>query len=284
MNFKNSLLTFAVLGQMTLTSCASTAQNMPLKVLTHTAGEAGFMVNSHLIMGQKEALLVDAQFTRSEADKVVQMIRQSGKKLTQIYITHAHPDHYLGLEKIKEAFPEARILAAKAVVDLIQESAQGKLNYWKGIYKDDLADDFILPEVHEENFLQVEDKKVSIINLGVGESSHDTALFIDESKTLLSGDALYSGVHLWLAENHPQEVLKNIGKLAGLKAQTVLPGHGVSGGAALIEENQRYVQDFLKITAQAGSEVEAKEQMLAKYGTYKLPIILDLALQARMKK
>jgi hypothetical protein len=41
-----------------------------LRLQTYTASDPGFTVNSHLIMGEKEAILVDVQFLRNEAKKV----------------------------------------------------------------------------------------------------------------------------------------------------------------------------------------------------------------------
>jgi hypothetical protein len=38
-----------------------------VSIKTYTAYDAVFAVNSHLILGKKEAILVDAQFMRSEA-------------------------------------------------------------------------------------------------------------------------------------------------------------------------------------------------------------------------
>ena len=64
----------------------------PLKIETYTASEAGFVVNSHLIEGTKEAILVDAQFTESDAKKAVEMVRRSGKALTcKISSDGSHP-------------------------------------------------------------------------------------------------------------------------------------------------------------------------------------------------
>jgi hypothetical protein len=41
-----------------------------LRLQTYTASDPGFTVNSHLVMGEKEAILVDVQFLRNEAKKV----------------------------------------------------------------------------------------------------------------------------------------------------------------------------------------------------------------------
>ena len=53
---------------------------------------AVFPVTSVLVSGEKEAILVDAQFGKTQAAQVVEKIRASGKQLTTIYISHGDPD------------------------------------------------------------------------------------------------------------------------------------------------------------------------------------------------
>ena len=71
-----------------------------------TASPQGFLVNSALVSGEKEAVLIDGQLTLSDAHRLVGMILDSKKTLTTVYVTHWHPDHYFGLVVVKQAFPE----------------------------------------------------------------------------------------------------------------------------------------------------------------------------------
>lgn len=59
--------------------------------------ESGFEVASLIVMGKTGAALIDAQWTLSNAHRVVAEILETGKFLETIYVTHAHPDHYFGL-------------------------------------------------------------------------------------------------------------------------------------------------------------------------------------------
>jgi len=52
---------------------------------------------STLIYGERDAVLVDTFITVEQAEALVEWVRTSGKKLTKIYITHGHADHFLGL-------------------------------------------------------------------------------------------------------------------------------------------------------------------------------------------
>ena len=75
-------------------------------------------------MGSAAAILVDTQFTRSEAVDVVRLVRSSERTLKTIFITSPRPEHYLGLEVLTRDFPEVRVLARPAVADAIREQGQ----------------------------------------------------------------------------------------------------------------------------------------------------------------
>src|SRR5215216_8195702 len=79
------------------------AGNFKLEI--YNAPENSFGVASVIVSGKTDAVLIDAQFTLADAEKVAQEIRKSGKKLTTIYVSHTDPDFYFGLEVFKKYFP-----------------------------------------------------------------------------------------------------------------------------------------------------------------------------------
>jgi len=94
-----------------------------LKLTTYNPQEkAIFPVSSTLISGKKEAILFDAQFSTTEGKALVELIRQSGKELTTVYITGGDPDFYFGLQPIVEAFPQVKIKATATIVDHINHT------------------------------------------------------------------------------------------------------------------------------------------------------------------
>ena len=78
-----------------LPSFAKDHQAFSTKVFTSSDDQ--FWVNSTIIEGAHEVMLVDAQLTKTSAEKVLQEIRETKKPLSVIYITHEHADHFLGL-------------------------------------------------------------------------------------------------------------------------------------------------------------------------------------------
>src|SRR5258706_1327712 len=72
------------------------SENLTLNV--YYAAETSFGVTSVIVSGKKDAVLIDAQFTLTDAENVAQEIKKSGKNLIAIFISHGDPDFYFGLE------------------------------------------------------------------------------------------------------------------------------------------------------------------------------------------
>src|SRR5688500_19588664 len=105
-----------------------------LTASVYTGSQGGFLVNSTLVAGDKDAVLIDGQFTLSDAHRLVAMILESKKNLTTVYVTHFHPDHYFGLTVIKQAFPKAKLVATPATIKEIKKTWAAKAKQWGGMY------------------------------------------------------------------------------------------------------------------------------------------------------
>src|SRR5258708_8458182 len=96
-----------MISLLLLISCpsafASSQHSISIKVFT--APDDQFSVNSVIVEGDHEVMLVDAQLTKTSAEKVLHEIKEAKKPLSIIYVTHEHADHFLGLEVFKEAYP-----------------------------------------------------------------------------------------------------------------------------------------------------------------------------------
>src|SRR5258706_2074331 len=85
---------------------------------------------STLLVGQSESVLVDAQYIDSDIAALGDLIESTGTKLTTIYVTHAHADHYLGIGALLERFPGARPLATPGVVEAIEPTLDAQPGHW----------------------------------------------------------------------------------------------------------------------------------------------------------
>src|SRR5438874_1947921 len=103
-----------------------------LKLQVYNASENSFGVASVIVSGKTDAVLIDAQFTLADAEKVAQEIKTSGKKLKAIYVSYGDPDFYFGLEVFSRYFPGVVVYGSPATVEHIKATAQKKLDVWGG--------------------------------------------------------------------------------------------------------------------------------------------------------
>jgi glyoxylase-like metal-dependent hydrolase (beta-lactamase superfamily II) len=80
------------------------AATASLSIQPFTSSEPGAWSNSYLISGESEAILFDVFMLHSDATQIAEGIRKSGKTLKTVMISHAHPDHFMGLDVYHRAF------------------------------------------------------------------------------------------------------------------------------------------------------------------------------------
>ncbi|VEA69782.1 Arsenate reductase and related proteins, glutaredoxin family [Serratia rubidaea] len=143
--FKKSLIALTLTGVAAVSTYASAADALTMEV--YNPGENSvFPVSSEIISGQHEVALIDAQFQRNDAQQLVEKIKATGKKLTTVYISHSDPDFYFGLDVIKTAFPDAKIIATPGTIKEINATKDGKVAYWGPILKENAPTQVIVPQ------------------------------------------------------------------------------------------------------------------------------------------
>jgi len=195
--------------------------------------EKGFEVASVIVMGKKNAVLIDAQWTLSNAHRVIAEIAETGKHLETIYVSHAHPDHYFGLGIIAEAFPSARILALASVATTINHQFFGKLEHWETVIGPANVCRKTVPiEPLSRNHLELEGERIEILPEVVGDLKFNSVVWIPSIKTLYGSDVLFNQAHPFTCEVTPEERaqwIRDIETLEKLGAHVVIPGHQKPG-------------------------------------------------------
>lgn len=289
MNTKSFLLS-TLIAAATLAGCSTTNSHLAaqdgskkLAVETYVGSENGFLVTSHLIMGPTEAVLIDSQFTRSDAKQVVNMIQKSGRRLKTVFITHGHPDHYFGIETLRQAFPDARYVTTSEAIADIQATGQGKLTYWKGVMGNEMPASVPSVDVVNSQDLVVDGEELILKQIAPGESDHANVILVPSLKAAFTGDMVYDRVHLWLAEavGRTDSWKAN---LQGLKnnesVQNLYVGHQKTNrvnSKNLIDENVNYIDRAVSIFGKAPTAEKGAADVKAAFPEYSLPIIADIA-------
>lgn len=242
-----------------------------------------FPVSSVLITGPKEAILVDAQFQRNDAQSVVELIKKSGKKLTTIYISHGDPDYYFGLDVITAAYPDAKVVSTAETQEYIKASMAPKKAYWSPILKENAPQSLVVPDVLQGDTLMIDGEKVKIIGIDGHDPEH-TVVWIPSTKTILGGVVIFSNMHVFLADTQTpesrQKWLKTLDNIEKLKPKTVIAGHMLGDKPMTIEAvkfTRKYINDFESAAKSAKNSGELIAKMKANYPTIDGESILELS-------
>src|SRR5258706_6359522 len=183
-----------------------------------TSPDDQFWTNSVIIEGTHEVMLVDAQLTKTNAERVLQEIKKTKKPLSIIYITHEHADHFLGLEVFKEAYPRVRIIANSAVVDRINKVYQEKINKWKKILGSGATSQVVAIEKFDGNFIKFESSQIEDFKNIQVDTDENTMLWIPGQRILITGDALFNNMHVYTAETDSKARGKSLNSLKTITA------------------------------------------------------------------
>src|SRR5260370_42383354 len=145
-------------------------------------------------------MLVDAQLTKTNAQKVLEKIKETKKTLSTIYITHEHADHFLGLEVFKEAYPRVKILANSVVVDRINKVYPEKIEKWKKILGAGATSGVVAISKYDADFIEFENSRIEILRKLQGDTDENTMLWFPEQRTVIAGDTVFNDMHVYTAE------------------------------------------------------------------------------------
>ncbi|HEY9027351.1 MAG TPA: MBL fold metallo-hydrolase [Burkholderiaceae bacterium] len=257
---------------MTASWAVAAGTAAPLKLTVYNPGkDAMFPVTSVLVAGRKDAILVDAQFGVSQADQVVETIRRSGKTLSTVYISHGDPDYYFGLERIKAAYPDARIVATPQTVAHIKETMAGKLAFWGPKLAADAPKTLVVPEVLDGDRLELEGQTLKIVGLD-GPQPERSFVWIPSLKAVVGGVVLANNLHVWMADTQTAKShadwLATLQTINALKPKVVVPGHYLAGPSPA-SNAANYTAGYIRaFDAQAAKAQDSTELIAAMKKLY----------------
>lgn len=256
-----------------------------LTATVFTASPGGFLVSSTLVAGEKEAVLIDAQFSLADAHRLIAQILESKKTLTTVYVTHGHPDHYFGLAAIKAAFPKAKLVAHPAAVAEIKKTWQAKVKQWGPMYGALVPEAPVVPAALAGKSITLEGQTLEI-RTAQGDSADNSYIWIPSIKTVIAGDIVFSNVHVWTRDSNAEQRkawIKTLDEIAALGPTAVVAGHRdpkSKDDSAAVRATREYLETFDAAVASSKSAAEVQQKLKAKYGSYQLDIILQLGAEA----
>jgi glyoxylase-like metal-dependent hydrolase (beta-lactamase superfamily II) len=238
-----------------------------LSIQQFTSSEAGAWSNSYLISGRSEAVLFDVFQLRGDATRLAESIAGSGKTLTTVMVSHAHPDHFMGLDVITARFPDVEVVSTPSVVADIEADGPWMFSLLQQRLGSEGPTQLVVPRPLSEPALRIEGIVLDIVEFGEGESKHMACLHVPEQRALLAADIVYHQAHLYLRERHLESWLARLDELEAFardRVTTIHPGHGAPARLELIAQTRDYLNDFAS-AVQTGDAGTAERQLLARY-------------------
>ncbi|MBO9567674.1 MAG: MBL fold metallo-hydrolase [Cellulomonas iranensis] len=224
---------------------------------------------SVLVTGEREAVVVDAGFTRADGHRIAAAVLDSGRTLTTVLVTAGDPDFYFGAEVLADAFPDARFLAPADVIAHVTESYRGKLAAWAHLGAN-------LPTrlVELEPFEGTVQLEGATLELRRADGLADRGWYVvePERRALVGGVLLFDGLHVWTADSPTPERraawLTALDDLEALDPTFVVAGHRVADSptdASAIRHTRDYLRRFEEVVASSPDAAQAEARLLESY-------------------
>ena len=238
----------------------------------HTGrGQVGYDVNSTMIIGEKDILVIDPQFSLSEAHKLAAEILESKKHLATIYSTHPHPDHLFGLAVLKQAFPEAKMVALAATVNAAKTGWPARQKFWVATYGNNIpGPEPVLPEELATPVLTLEGQEFPITGGVQGaDGPGNSFVWIPPLRAVVTGDIVFDHVYFGVPRTDArQNWQKTIDQIAALKPAIVIPGHegpGATRDMRSIEWMKKYMADWDANVTRSKDAASMRARVLKQY-------------------
>ncbi|MFC1410554.1 MBL fold metallo-hydrolase [Streptacidiphilus sp. N1-12] len=260
----------------------------PVRVDVFTGPESAFFATSSLVFGPTEAVLVDTQLTRAAGSELAEWVAGRTRRLTAVVITHPHPDHYFGTEEILRLFPGTPVYAVPEVIEGIIATGLAKVARWQPVFGDDLTSTPVVPGPLPGGRLWVDGAGLDVLALGQGDCTACSVVHVPGADTVVAGDLVYNGTHLWTAETTPAQRadwLANLELVRGLGASRVVAGHRApgqgDGAAEVLGFTAGYLREFdLRLAQHPDDAAALVRAMNERYAELTLPGLLELSAEA----
>jgi glyoxylase-like metal-dependent hydrolase (beta-lactamase superfamily II) len=252
----------------------------PVKIHSYLSPADGLHVNTQIIEGPAAVVIFDAQLLLPYADEVASYVQRLGKPIDRIILSHAHTDHWGGLQALTERFPDVRVFALNGIADQIRARGPARLDGLRRTYGDKAATKVTVPtETVTEGPQRIDGVTYDFKRFVDAESDLQLAALLPGQKVLMAFDLVFSpNQHAFTGANyfdHWMIVLESLKALQGY--DTIFIGHDTPVDRVAIDSTMAYVKRAKEIHAASTDAKTYSENLKAAFPDLQQAGLVDLS-------
>ncbi len=252
----------------------------PLRLIQFTSGELSNRVGSTVILGSKEAIVVDCLAFAPDAAQEADSIAKMGVHLKLIYITHTDIDHYLGCAKFVERFPGTPVYMTPRALDRYNRVRNDAFGFSHGniATKVRFPDSLVTVKPLPHDTLTVDGEQLVIYPDLQGDviEAQNSFVWIPSLRTVLADDIVFNKVHVYLASVNTaadhRRWRESIALIASLHPLVVIASHKASLDTPdtpdVLDATDRYIAVFDSLRETSPDTAVFKTAMRERYPDY----------------
>lgn len=221
----------------------------PLELPNET--NEGFMNNPAFIVVDSGVVVVDPGSSVHTGNMLLREIRKvTDKPVIAVFDTHVHGDHWLGNDAIKRTYPDADIYAHHKMISMVDD---GEGENWLGLMnsmtKGATEGTRIVnagDALKGGEDLTLGGHQFRIIHQGQAHTQTDIMILYRQDNVLFTGDNVSNRRLIRLVDASFKGSIETIDTAKELNPAVVVPGHGKTGGAELLDNYQIYLSTLYK--------------------------------------
>ena len=251
-----------------------------VKIHSYLSPLDGFNVNTQMVEGPTAVVIFDGQLLLPYADEVASYAQTLGKPVDRIILSHAHTDHWSGLQVLTERFPGAGVFALDGVANQIRARGQARLDSFRPTYGDRIASKVTVPnETITEGIQRIDGITYDFKRFVDAESDLQLAALLPEQKVLMAFDLVFSpNEHAFTVVDHFDHWMIVLDRLAVLQGyDTITIGHDTPVDRSAIGSTISYIKRAKEIHAASADAKSYSESLKAAFPDRHLASMVDFS-------